>query len=96
MPVGFLASVTTGLAGDALTEMAELRDTGALGFTDDGKPVHRAAILQRALQYQRLCGGVLALHEEDPSLSRRRRHARGRGVARGSGWRASRRSPSRR
>src|SRR6185295_6763643 len=32
-------------------------------------PVHRAAILRRALQYQRLCGGVLALHEEDPSLS---------------------------
>ena len=79
VPVGFLASVTTGLAGDALTEMAELSDTGALGFTDDGKPVHRAAILQRALQYQRLCGGVIALHEEDPSLSRRRRHARGRG-----------------
>jgi dihydroorotase len=69
VPVGFLASVTRGLAGDALTEMAELRETGALGFTDDGKPVHRAAILQRALQYQRLCGGVLALHEEDPSLS---------------------------
>ena len=42
VPVGFLASVTTGLAGDALTEMAELRDAGALGFTDDGKPVHRA------------------------------------------------------
>jgi dihydroorotase len=69
VPVGFLAAVTTGLAGDALTEMAELRDTGALGFTDDGKPVHRAAMLRRALQYQRLCGGVLALHEEDPSLS---------------------------
>jgi dihydroorotase len=69
VPVGFLAAVTTGLAGDSLTEMAALRDTGALGFTDDGKPVHRAAMLRRALQYQRLCGGVLALHEEDPSLS---------------------------
>jgi dihydroorotase len=69
VPVGFLASVTIGLRGEGLTEMAELRETGALGFTDDGKPVHRAAILQRALQYQRLCGGVLALHEEDPSLS---------------------------
>ncbi len=69
VPVGFLASVTRGLAGDALTEMAELADTGALGFTDDGKPVHRAAMLRRALQYQRLCGGVIALHEEDPSLS---------------------------
>ena len=69
IPVGFLASITRGLAGDALTEMAELADSGALGFTDDGKPVHRAAILRLALQYQRLCGGVLALHEEDPSLS---------------------------
>jgi dihydroorotase len=69
IPVGFLASITRGLHGDALTEMAELSDTGALGFTDDGKPVHRAAILRKALQYQRLCHGVLALHEEDPSLS---------------------------
>ena len=69
IPVGFLASITRGLRGEALTEMAELSDVGALGFTDDGKPVHRAAILRKALQYQRLCGGVLALHEEDPSLS---------------------------
>jgi dihydroorotase len=69
IPVGFMASVTRGLAGEALTEMAELRGAGALGFTDDGKPVHRAAMLRRALQYQRLVGGVLALHEEDPSLS---------------------------
>src|SRR5919202_169883 len=71
VPVGFLASVTRELAGEALTEMAELRDAGALGFTDDGKPVHRAGILRKALQYQQLCGGVLCLHEEDPTLSGR-------------------------
>jgi len=71
VPVGFLASVTRDLAGEALTEMLELRSAGALGFTDDGKPVHRAQMLRRALQYQKLCGGVLALHEEDPSLSGR-------------------------
>src|SRR3954469_11095416 len=69
IPVGFLASVTTGLAGDALTEMAELKDAGALGFTDDGKPVYRAGLLRKALQYQKLVGGVIALHEEDPTLS---------------------------
>jgi dihydroorotase len=69
VPTGFLASVSIGLKGESLTEMAELRDAGALGFTDDGKPLHRAALLQKALQYQRLCGGVIALHEEDPSLS---------------------------
>jgi dihydroorotase len=27
-------------------------------------------MLRKALQYQRLCGGVIALHEEDPALSR--------------------------
>jgi dihydroorotase len=69
VPVGFLASVTRGLKGDELTEMAELSDLGALGFTDDGKPVVSAGILRKALQYQRLCGGIIALHEEDPSLS---------------------------
>jgi len=69
VPVGFMASITIGLAGEQLTEMAELRDDGALGFTDDGKPVTSAGVLRRALQYQRLCGGVIALHEEDPALS---------------------------
>jgi len=69
IPVGFMASVTTGLHGDALTEMAELKQAGALGFTDDGKPVYRAGLLRKALQYQKLVGGIIALHEEDPTLS---------------------------
>ena len=67
--VGFLASITRGLKGEELTEMAELRDAGALGFTDDGKPLVSAGMLRKALQYQRLCGGVITLHEEDPALS---------------------------
>jgi len=70
VPVGFLAAITRGLAGGELTEMAELMGEGALGFTDDGRPVASAGVLRKALQYQRLCGGVLTLHEEDPSLSR--------------------------
>jgi dihydroorotase len=70
VPVGFLASITRGLNGEDLTEMADLHDVGALGFTDDGKPVVSGGVLRKALQYQRLCGGVIALHEEDPALSR--------------------------
>jgi dihydroorotase len=69
VPTGFLASITIGLGGNELTEMAALSDAGALGFTDDGKPVTSAGILRKALQYQRLAGGVIALHEEDPTLS---------------------------
>jgi dihydroorotase len=70
IPVGFLPAITRGLHGEQLSEMAELREEGALGFTDDGRPVASAGMLRKALQYQRLCGGVLALHEEDPTLSR--------------------------
>jgi dihydroorotase len=67
--VGFMPAITRGLNGTELTEMAELSAEGALGFTDDGRPVVSAGMLRKALQYQRLTGGVLALHEEDPSLS---------------------------
>jgi dihydroorotase len=69
VPVGFMATVTRDMEGQELTEMAELRDAGAVGFSDDGLPVRSARVLRRALQYQRLCGGVIALHEEDPELS---------------------------
>ena len=69
IPVGFVPAITRGLNGTELTEMAELRAEGAAGFTDDGRPVVSAGMLRKALQYQRLCGGVIALHEEDPSLS---------------------------
>jgi dihydroorotase len=66
---GFLATVTNGMEGEELTEMASLREAGALGFSDDGLPIRSARLLRRALQYQRLCGGTIALHEEDPDLS---------------------------
>jgi dihydroorotase len=69
VPVAFMASITRGLRGEELTEMAELRAEGAIGFTDDGRPVVSAGMLRKALQYQRLAGAVLALHEEDPSLT---------------------------
>ncbi|HEX3911069.1 MAG TPA: dihydroorotase [Solirubrobacteraceae bacterium] len=67
--IGFMPSITRGLQGEQLTEMAELREEGAVAFTDDGRPVTSAGMLRKALQYQRLCGGVIALHEEDPTLS---------------------------
>jgi dihydroorotase len=49
--------------------MAELADRGAAGFSDDGNPVERAALLRRALQYSRITGLKLSLHEEDMSLA---------------------------
>ncbi|HEX8742964.1 MAG TPA: dihydroorotase [Thermoleophilaceae bacterium] len=69
IPVGFTAAITRGQSGRELTEMAELADAGAFAFTDDGRPVESAGVLRQALQYQRLAGRMIALHEEDPSLS---------------------------
>ena len=70
VPVGFLATVTQAMQGSELTEMVELREAGAIGFSDDGLPITDAGVMRRALQYQHLCGGNIALHEEDPALSR--------------------------
>ena len=81
-------------AGESLTEMAELRECGALGFTDDGKPVHRAGILRKALQYQKLVRRDHRAARGGPDALRQGRHARGRGLARGSASPASRASPS--
>jgi dihydroorotase len=69
IPVGFLASITKGQLGSQLTDMAELADEGAAGFTDDGMPVRSAGLMRRALQYSAITGRRLALHEEEPSLS---------------------------
>jgi dihydroorotase len=69
VPVGFLATATKGMEGEELTEMGAIREAGAVGFSDDGLPIRSARVLRRALQYQHLCGGTIALHEEDPELS---------------------------
>ena len=39
IPVGFLAAITRGSRRRELTEMAEMRDAGAIGFSDDGLPM---------------------------------------------------------
>jgi dihydroorotase len=69
VPTGFLAAITAGQRGEALTEMAELAELGAAAFTDDGRPVASAGILRQALQYQKLARRLIALHEEDRTLS---------------------------
>ena len=70
VPVGFLAAITKDQAGAELTEMVELAERGAAGFTDDGRPIVSASLMRRALQYNAASGGRIALHEEDPALSR--------------------------
>jgi dihydroorotase len=70
VPVGFLGAITKGEEGGELTEMVTLAEAGAAGFTDDGRPVEAAGLLRRALQYSSAAGRPLALHCEEPTLSR--------------------------
>ncbi len=70
VPVGFAAAITVAQAGAQLTEMGELAEAGAAAFTDDGRPVASAGLLRRALEYNAITGRPLALHCEEPSLTR--------------------------
>jgi dihydroorotase len=70
IPVGFTAAITMGQEGQQLTEMGELADAGAAAFTDDGRPVANAGLMRRALEYNAITGRLLALHCEEPSLTR--------------------------
>ena len=68
--VGFLAAISKGSEGAELTEMGELADAGAAGFTDDGRPVVSASLMRRALQYGAVAARTIAVHCEEPALSR--------------------------
>jgi dihydroorotase len=68
--VGFTAAITVGQHGTQLTEMGELADVGAAAFTDDGRPVATAGLMRRALEYNAVTGLQLALHCEEPTLTR--------------------------
>lgn len=70
IPTGFMAAISKGQRGEELTEMVELAHVGAVAFTDDGRPVASAGLMRRALQYGALAQLPLALHCEEPSLSR--------------------------
>lgn len=63
-----LASVTAGLEGKCLADLAALAAAGAVAFSDDGKPVADAAVMRRALRASDELGKVVSVHEEDPVL----------------------------
>lgn len=60
------ATVTKGMEGLELTDMPALVEAGAVGFSDDGKPILDEKLLQRAMLTTRELGVPINLHEEDP------------------------------
>ena len=67
-PVG---AVTKGLDGSELAELGLMARSAAQVrvFSDDGKCVHDARVMRRALEYVRAFGGVVSQHSQDPSLA---------------------------
>src|SRR5579884_1069810 len=64
-----LATVTRGMEGRELTDMADLASAGAVAFSDDGKPIVNSGVMRHALEYSRLIERPIMVHEEDPTLS---------------------------
>jgi dihydroorotase len=64
-PVG---CISRGSNGEELAEYGELKAGGCVALSDDGKPVMSPALMRRALEYARVFGLPLTVHEEDLHL----------------------------
>ena len=62
-------AVTRESAGKELTEMADLREAGAIGVSDDGVCVMNAAVMRRALEYARTFDLLVSQHCEDHHMT---------------------------
>jgi dihydroorotase len=63
-----VAAVTRGLEGQEMTSIGTLAQQGAVGFTDDGKPVASANMMRKALEYAKMYDVPIVCHAEDCSL----------------------------
>lgn len=61
------ATVTKGMKGLRLNDFEALLNAGAVGFTDDGKPIEDAALLTEAFKEISKLNVPVSLHEEDPA-----------------------------
>jgi dihydroorotase len=64
-----IAAVTVGSQGEKLTDFQALMAAGAVGFSDDGKPVKTTALMKEALEKAKDLGLPVIDHCEVPELS---------------------------
>jgi dihydroorotase len=65
-----LGALTVGLKGKALTEMAELTESGCIGFAQAEEPIEDTTVLLRALQYAKTFGYTVWLRPQDAHIGR--------------------------
>lgn len=62
------AAITKGMAGTDLSEMALLKDAGAVAFTEGRKTIASAQTMRRALTYARDLDALIVCETNDPHL----------------------------
>jgi len=63
------AAITKESKGEILTEMSDLAEAGAVGFSDDGNPVMNSQVMRRALENSKTLNTLISDHCEDKNLS---------------------------
>jgi dihydroorotase len=63
-----IAAVTKEQKGEELTDMADLKNAGAVAFSDDGNPIENSLVMRRALEYSKLLDSLIIDHCEDRNL----------------------------
>ena len=66
LPIGALSR---GLKGEELAEISDMIDEGAVAISDDGMPVMDAHLMRRGLEYSKIFGVPVSVHEEDSCLA---------------------------
>jgi dihydroorotase len=66
LPAG---SITRGLEGEALTDIAEMAEAGVRLFTDDHNCVQSSRVMRLALEYAKAFEVVISQHAQDAALS---------------------------
>lgn len=64
-----VAAISRKSEGTTLSEFWDLKDAGAVAFSDDGKPVMNSALMRRALEYAASLNMTVISHCEDLHLS---------------------------
>lgn len=62
-------SITKGEKGETLSEINELKRSGAIAITDDGADVQDEGLLKRAMEYAKTCDMLLMSHCETEDLT---------------------------
>jgi dihydroorotase len=67
-PIG---AITRESRGEELAEYGDLKESGCVAVSDDGRPVASARVMRRALEYARAFDLPVVDHCEDPALTER-------------------------